>query len=187
MKNENANNRVMVAALYGYAPYGVKFPTKLYDEGFCTELKIDATVHSVFRKFGMTISESYPIKCYVESNVGVYPLEDVKPYLRSVGNLAEWEKAEYASLCGKGGYDYDAENCSQLIDWCNAHYVDYRGLIPKGLALEAPADMYTDALVRLYDGDEYPEPGGIFPPMEPGPHNGEEELLERAKNYSQPK
>lgn len=29
-----------------------------------------------------------------------------------------------------------------LVDWLNAHHFDYRGLIEKGLALEAPKDMY---------------------------------------------
>ena len=28
------------------------------------------------------------------------------------------------------------------IDWLNAHHFDYRGLIEKGLALEAPKGMY---------------------------------------------
>ena len=29
-----------------------------------------------------------------------------------------------------------------LIDFFNSHHLDYRGLIPRGLALEAPEDMY---------------------------------------------
>jgi hypothetical protein len=29
-----------------------------------------------------------------------------------------------------------------IIDWLNAHHFDYRWLIEKGLALEAPEDMY---------------------------------------------
>ena len=29
-----------------------------------------------------------------------------------------------------------------LVDWLNEHHFDYRGLIEKGLALEAPKDMY---------------------------------------------
>ena len=31
----------------------------------------------------------------------------------------------------------------KLIDWLNAHHFDYRGLIEKGLALEAPEGMYN--------------------------------------------
>ncbi len=30
----------------------------------------------------------------------------------------------------------------RTIDWLNAHHFDYRGLIEKGLALEAPEGMY---------------------------------------------
>lgn len=32
--------------------------------------------------------------------------------------------------------------CIKLIDWLNAHHFDYRGLIEKGLAIEAPEGMY---------------------------------------------
>ena len=31
---------------------------------------------------------------------------------------------------------------TETDDWLNAHHFDYRGLIEKGLALEAPEDMY---------------------------------------------
>ena len=30
-----------------------------------------------------------------------------------------------------------------MIDWLNAHHFDYRCLIEKGFALEAPEDMYN--------------------------------------------
>jgi len=33
--------------------------------------------------------------------------------------------------------------CIKLIDWLNKHHFDYRGLIKKGLALEAPEGMYN--------------------------------------------
>ena len=32
----------------------------------------------------------------------------------------------------------------ELVDWLNAHHFDYRGLIEKGLALEASKDMYNE-------------------------------------------
>ena len=31
-----------------------------------------------------------------------------------------------------------------VFDWLNAHHFDYRGLIEKGLAIEAPEGMYND-------------------------------------------
>jgi predicted AlkP superfamily phosphohydrolase/phosphomutase len=37
-------------------------------------------------------------------------------------------------------YSFKLNMC--VIDWLNAHHFDYRGLIEKGLALEAPEGMY---------------------------------------------
>lgn len=31
---------------------------------------------------------------------------------------------------------------TKMFDWLNAHHFDYRGLIEKGLALEAPEGIY---------------------------------------------
>lgn len=52
----------------------------------------------------------------------------------------------------KSNVDYDCEfkpeptlslnDCHLSTDWLNAHHFDYRGLIEKGLALEAPEGMY---------------------------------------------
>ena len=41
-------------------------------------------------------------------------------------------------------YEIDLTKFSLImIDWLNAHHFDYRGLIEKGLALEAPKNMYN--------------------------------------------
>ena len=44
--------------------------------------------------------------------------------------------------CGikEGKYHF---NSLLELNWLNAHHFDYRGLIEKGLALEAPKDMYN--------------------------------------------
>ena len=34
------------------------------------------------------------------------------------------------------------ESLDKAVDWLNAHHFDYRGLIDKGLAFEAPEEMY---------------------------------------------
>jgi len=74
---------------------------------------------------------------------------EVKPYLRPISSMTEEEKNEYkhmlgATLNSEGEsimFVYE-EDFSLVIDWLNAHHFDYRGLIPMGLALEAPEDMY---------------------------------------------
>lgn len=87
--------------------------------------------------------------------------ESIKPYLRPISSMTKEEKKELSArwlwtrcfdninlayLCDSAK-DYVA--CSsgeyfELQDWLNAHHFDYRGLIPKGLAIEAPKDMYNE-------------------------------------------
>ena len=63
-------------------------------------------------------------------------VEDFKPYLRPMSSMTEEEKAEFLSLPMK-------EYSMNSFDWLNAHHFDYRGLIEKGLAIEAPEGMYN--------------------------------------------
>jgi hypothetical protein len=39
-------------------------------------------------------------------------------------------------------FDYVSIEHYRIFDWLNAHHFDYRGLIGKGLALEALKGMY---------------------------------------------
>ena len=79
---------------------------------------------------------------------------EIKPYLRPMSSMTEEEKEELKIL-------FDAEDvtsdsicyleggtleeylshisysfCSKIIDWLLAHYIDFHGLIPMGLAIE---------------------------------------------------
>ena len=81
---------------------------------------------------------------------------EVKLYLRSMTSMTEEEKTEISKLLNYEFYvDSDcalvAEDdrhrirldlMQKYIDWLNAHHFDYRGLIEKGLAFEAPEGMY---------------------------------------------
>lgn len=69
---------------------------------------------------------------------GYYP-ERYKPFLRPMSSMTEEERKEYKHLVAFGGSPNGASN---FVDWLNAHHFDYRGLIKKGLALEAPEGMY---------------------------------------------
>ena len=59
------------------------------------------------------------------------------PYLRPMSSMTEEEVNEYNIAIDK---DIAPE---RIVDWYNLHHFDYRGLIEKGLALEAPKDMYN--------------------------------------------
>lgn len=72
-------------------------------------------------------------------------IEAIKPYLRPMSSMTEEEKEEFESVLGhydENNNPYEDFNFGDDIDWLNAHHFDYRGLIEKGLALEAPEDMY---------------------------------------------
>ena len=78
----------------------------------------------------------------------------IKPYLRPMSSMTEDEKRQYKELCDEDiyaltyvqivhpGLKYKT-SCYRSIDWLNKHHFDYRGLIEKGLALEAPEGMYN--------------------------------------------
>ena len=82
---------------------------------------------------------------------------DFKPFLRPMSSMTEEEKEElkqehikdeklYAECLTKAANGDDSMRGKVIphfaADWCNKNHFDYRGLIPMGLALEAPADMY---------------------------------------------
>ena len=117
-------------------PYGVKFNYNGYD-GCDYKMEIISPV---------TINISFPI-------------ENCKPYLRSMSSMTEEEKKELrAATCPEGTGYFDEkylicpmnhfgelisyEFMADILNWLNEHHFDFRGLIEKGLVLEAPEGMY---------------------------------------------
>ena len=123
-------------------PYGVKC---CYDI-LSGEIKIDTLIciHKVI------IGQGIYWDSYFEDCDGDIPLEIVKPYLRPLSSMTEEEREEYGKVCEldteilanhpMNGEPFPALYNSQ--DWLNKNMFDYRGLIPKGLALEAKDGMY---------------------------------------------
>ena len=103
--------------------------------------------------------EDVPIDSGFINNV-FYPIENIKPYLRPMSSMT---KEEYETF--PIPYSFDSfstwnntilseviegtqiligiDEITEIIDWLNRHHFDYRGLIERGLALEAPDDMYS--------------------------------------------
>ena len=97
----------------------------------------------------LTFDNSYRL-LYVGTDLGY-----VKPYLFPLSSMTEEQKKEFLSVAG---YEVREEDCgrhtetyyydmvghehnfypnSDAIDWCIKNNFDYRGLIPKGLAIDA--------------------------------------------------
>lgn len=69
--------------------------------------------------------------------------EIIKPYLRPMSSMTDEEKFAYR----KTQWVYQADYCApeyfdglESYDWLNKNHFDYRGLIEKGLAIEAPEE-----------------------------------------------
>ena len=88
-----------------------------------------------------------------------YDIDDVKPYLRSLSSMTEEEEKELEKITPLFNFNRleniiyvgnrDDGFCfltemEEIITFLNAHHFDYRGLIEKGLALEAPEGMYKN-------------------------------------------
>ena len=85
-------------------------------------------------------------KVHLNVDSDPFRIDHIKPYLRPMSSMTEEEKAfldatketEYTQT----GLTGDGILTLESYDYLNSIHVDYHGLIPMGLALEAPEDMY---------------------------------------------
>lgn len=111
--------------------------------GFYEEVDIDANVelHGInmgnfeINVSGATGNSDFDDYIWESQDDVPWQIEDFKPYLRPLSSMTEEEKTELLELMCDG-------TDIQRIDFYVSHYLDYRGLIEKGLALPAPEGMY---------------------------------------------
>ncbi len=81
-----------------------------------------------------------------ESGSRPFKIGDVKPYLRPMSSITEEEEKEFIKILDlemealaapEGHTVASAASSTFEIDFYNKHHFDYRGLIEKGLAIEA--------------------------------------------------
>ena len=63
-------------------------------------------------------------------------IKDIKPYLRPMSSITEEEEFKLNETTCYTQFTLES------YDWLNVYHFDYRGLIEKGLAIEAPKGMY---------------------------------------------
>ena len=117
---------------YGVKAYikkGSKLDRKYYEWVYTVE-SIDTSLNTIIAD---------PERSCVEVIVG-YDDSEIKPYLFPMSSMTEEQKVIYGDLCYSIIQSL-AKNMqselNELINWLNAHHFDYRGLIEKGLAIDA--------------------------------------------------
>ena len=124
---------ILIADLCGRLPYKVKCSTP-YGIGVLDSIDMEH----------MDLTFEGPDDNY-------YTLDrNIKPYLRPMSSMTEEEREEFRLLGGIISYNPNHNTYSmsafspEAYDWLNKNMFDYRGLIPKGLALEAKEGLYNN-------------------------------------------
>ena len=122
------DKELLLKDLCARLPYGVKieFTWWVMEEGTCD----------------ITTLEPDHIEQIIGDEVGN---AEIKPYLFPMSSMTDEQKEEYYILCDfvptyhheVGDIIEDAYDNWESIDYLNAHHFDYRGLIEKGLAIDA--------------------------------------------------
>ena len=74
-------------------------------------------------------------KLYRVNDSGIL-IEYIKPYLFPLSSMTEKQKQEYQHITERWMYD-SSYSISDSTDWLNKNHFDYRGLIERGLAINA--------------------------------------------------
>ena len=111
-------------------PYGVRYRHFTWNDEY-GETYIAAQIYSIN-------TDGYVKNCHDDETVYI---DNVRPYLFPLSSMTEEQKKEYQYITERWMND-PVYSISNSIDWLNKHHFDYRGLIEKGLALEAPEEMY---------------------------------------------
>ena len=117
---------------------------ELLIKDLCERLSYDVIVdyaHNAFdvhNGYYMKHESKCILSCYL-LDVFISPRQNeegeyIKPYLFPLSSMTEEEKLMYEGLMiGTDNISYMLD----VIDWLNSHHFDYRGLIEKGLAIDA--------------------------------------------------
>ena len=118
------DKQLLLKDLCARVPYGVK---------------INESAQGDFTVIGLT-SERVFTTCETEGCHNDFPIECIKPYLFPISSMTDEEQRTLDSMCN------GVEMVSRLsglkmfdkaFNWLNENRFDYRGLIEKGLAIDA--------------------------------------------------
>lgn len=139
MNNRNEEKELLLKDLCGRLPY-VTYVRIV--EADCLDKSESVTEGCVGGYSNTRMCQDYSmdeIFEFIESG------DAVKPYLRSMSSMTEEEQKEYVEVIVKSqdcSYENNKSATTMVNDWYLSKGFDVRGLIPMGIALEAPEGMY---------------------------------------------
>lgn len=120
---------------------------ELLFKDLCARLPYNVICQVEFKENGkynskvMLLSGIFTDEAYFTTKGGSIYSNEYKPYLFPLSNMTEEEWEDYQKIRMIDWVDGDINgtfiNAGSIVDWLNAHYFDYRGLIEKGLAIDA--------------------------------------------------
>jgi hypothetical protein len=140
---EKIDRELLIKEISSRLPYGIKAQVLGWDEEK-GEVEVPLKVYSIN-------TDGYISLEYNHYDVESVYIEDCLLYLRPMSSMTEEERKEYEGFIihrdhiYAQGQEWDIDCFSfdgvpRLINWLNAHHFDYRGLIPKGLAIAVTED-----------------------------------------------
>ena len=129
------DKKLLLKDLIARLPYGVKIELT-NSWGYHHEnvaKKGDVTIDRLkgFTGSYFTIYHDNPLDWdWYESDIDI---EDIKPYLFPLSSMTEEQEEEYNTMYEENRYSWR----DNIIDWFDRNHFDYRGLIEKGLAIDA--------------------------------------------------
>lgn len=137
------NKDLLLKDLCARLPYGVKILHEGWNYEWDDELSTVERVVGIDDKFIYTkVIDTYNGEEYRDDKHPIDTFDD-KLFLRPLSSMTEEEKNNWRLICAMSGYDMNEVDANAAIDLLNANHLDYRGLIPRGLALSAPEGMYN--------------------------------------------
>ena len=108
----------------------------------CARLPYNVICQVEFKENGkynskvMLLSGIFTDEAYFTTKGGSIYSNEYKPYLFPMSSMTEEQKNEYQYITERWMND-SSYSISDSIDWLNKNHFDYRGLIEKGLAIDA--------------------------------------------------
>ena len=133
---------LLLKDICGRLPYGVKVHAKYID----TDVEVEKVgVLSMVDSDAVVAFTTYDTNCY-----NYVSIHEVKPYLFPMSSMNEEQKKECNFTDDLDSDILDAALCTNhyhrtgvptvtynLVDWCIKNHFDFRGLIKKGIAIDA--------------------------------------------------